>query len=142
MDKYVAHSLVSLAEFQLRTLGFDVAEFGDPVFRNQVGIEGSVGIVIGAPCDGIVLFALFTFFIVAFPGAWKHKLWFIPAGIAALHIINSLRVATLAWLFWYKPEWLDFNHDYTFTILVYAFVFCLWYVWVRKFSLPRKKIRE
>ena len=32
------------------------------------------------------------------------------------------------------PELLDFNHDYTFTIIVYAFVFMLWYIWIQRFS--------
>ena len=27
------------------------------------------------------------------------------------------------------PEWLEFNHDYTFTVLVYGLVFALWYLW-------------
>ena len=29
------------------------------------------------------------------------------------------------------PEILDFNHTYTFTILVYGYVFYLWYLWSR-----------
>ena len=35
------------------------------------------------------------------------------------------------------PEWLKFNHDYTFTVLVYAVVFGLWYGWVRWFVLAK-----
>jgi hypothetical protein len=27
------------------------------------------------------------------------------------------------------PDWLEFNHDYTFTVLIYGLVFALWYLW-------------
>jgi hypothetical protein len=48
-------------------------------------------------------------------------------------------VAALAIIVDINPEWLDFNHDYTFTILVYAAVFALWYLWIEKFSPLKRK---
>jgi exosortase/archaeosortase family protein len=97
-------------------------------------MEGSVGVIVGPPCNGLALFALFIAFMLSFPGPIKHKLWYIPAGIIAIHVINVLRVLALVALVNWKEEWLEFNHDYTFTILVYLFVFFLWYLWIKKFS--------
>jgi hypothetical protein len=39
----------------------------------------------------------------------------------------------------WNENWLSFNHDYTFTLIVYSFVFLLWWIWVNKFSGVGKK---
>ena len=63
------------------------------------------------------------------PGPLLRKAWFIPAGIALLHFANVVRVIVLARIQATSPEWLEFNHDYTFTVLIYGLVFALWYLW-------------
>lgn len=138
LDEWVIDRIVRTAEFIMTLVGFDLTEFGDGVFKNHLGVAGSKGVTIGAPCNGIVLFALFIVFILAFPGSWKNKLWFLPVGVFAIHVVNTFRVIALALIVVDHPEWLAFNHDYTFTILVYAFVFLLWYLWVNHFS-PMKQ---
>jgi hypothetical protein len=42
---------------------------------------------------------------------------------------------SLALIQYKAPEYLDFNHHYTFTVIVYAFIFLLWMIWVNKFSV-------
>ena len=133
-DERVIDNLVVLSEFELKALGFSLIQYDDGQFKNHIGIEGSKGVTIGASCDGIVLFALFTIFILAFQGPRRHKFWFIPAGILAIHLVNSFRVTALAWIVHVDEKWLAFNHDYTFTIIVYSLVFFAWYVWVKKFA--------
>jgi exosortase/archaeosortase family protein len=108
---------------------------------NHIAIEGTGGVLIGAPCDGIILFTLFSIFVVAFPGSLKHKLWFIPLGILSIHIVNVMRVIALAVIVSIDESWLSFNHDYTFTILTYAWVFTLWVIWVKRFSPLRASNR-
>ncbi|MDP4587315.1 MAG: exosortase family protein XrtF [Flavobacteriales bacterium] len=134
LDEWVIDRIVRSAEGLMSFLGFDLIEFNDGTFKNHLGVLGSKGVTIGAPCNGIVLFALFIVFILAFPGKWRNKLWFLPLGVVAIHYVNTLRVIALALIVVDHPEWLAFNHDYTFTILVYAFVFLLWYIWVNTFS--------
>jgi exosortase/archaeosortase family protein len=92
-------------------------------------VSGTPGVEIGAPCDGLSLFALFAVFIAFFPGPVRNKLWFVPLGIIFLHGVNISRVISLAVIQSKYPEWLAFNHDYTFTVLVYGVVFGLWVVW-------------
>ena len=133
-DEVVIGNLVFLTKKLLHLLGYKLTSYSDVAYSNVVQIVDSLGVTVGAPCDGIVLLALFTVFIIAFPGSWKHKLWFLPAGLISIHLINVLRIAALAIIVDINPAWLDFNHDYTFTILVYAYVFFLWYIWVNKFS--------
>jgi exosortase family protein XrtF len=142
-DKVVIDGLVRWAEFTLRALGYPTTDYStaDVVFREHIGIAGSKGVTIGAPCDGVVLYALFVFFVAAFPGPWKHKVWFIPFGAFSIFYLNVLRIAGLAIIMNINEEWLAFNHDYTFTVLVYAYVFALWMVWVQFFSpFAKRKI--
>ena len=107
-----------------------------------VTICGDTMVGVGNPCNGLELFALFAGFILCFPGAWKHKAWFIPAGCVAIHIINSMRAASLAVIQYKAPEYLDFNHHYTFTIVVYSLIFFLWVIWTNIFSKKKDTIEN
>jgi len=132
LDNFVIDQLKGIAETILKSLNYELIDYSsfDPSIRT-VGIDGSHGVWIGDPCNGIALFAIFTGFIIASPGKLVNKFLFIPLGIFMIHIINGLRVTALALLSYYYPETLEFNHNYTFTIIVYSFVFYLWYVWVK-----------
>jgi exosortase/archaeosortase family protein len=77
---------------------------------------------------------LFAAFVIAFPGPWKTKVWYVPAGILAIYLINSLRVIGLALNRMFSNESFEFNHKYTFTILVYGAIFWFWMIWVNRFS--------
>jgi exosortase/archaeosortase family protein len=80
------------------------------------------------------LFALFAGFVVAFPGKIKNKLWFIPLGILIIHLTNIIRILALAIIAYKSPNYLEFNHNYTFTVSVYIIVFALWMIWTLYFS--------
>jgi exosortase family protein XrtF len=135
LDIWAIDQIVWMAGGLLQLLGFELTG-ENPLLGGirTLGIGGSDGVWIGDPCNGVSLFALFTGFILAFPGPWKTKLWFIPMGILAIHLINVIRVVALVIVEYYYPESLDFNHTYTFTVLVYSLVFVLWYWWIKKFS--------
>lgn len=101
-------------------------------YLNYVSLIGSQGVVIGPGCFGLVVMALFSFFILCMPGSVKHKVWFIPLGIVSLHLLNVFRVSVLTVIMAENPGWLAFNHDYTFTALIYGFVFFLWVSWTKR----------
>jgi exosortase family protein XrtF len=101
---------------------------------SMITIDGNNMVSIGPPCNALVLIALYSGFIIAFPGKFLSKLIFIPVGIVVIVIINTLRVAALAVNSLYHFQTLDFNHKYTFTIIVYAVIFLLWMLWVRRYS--------
>ena len=126
--------IIEGADFGLRLFGYKTFMVLQDRDIQVLGIDGSNGVWVGSNCNAISLFSLFSVFIIAYPGPWKHKAWFIPAGILAIHLINILRVVALAIIANYDYRLLDFNHTYTFTFLVYGFIFGLWIVWVNKFS--------
>ena len=98
------------------------------------GIDGSNGVWIGGPCNGLTLIFLFAVFIIAYPGALKNKLWYIPLGALIIHLSNIFRIISLSLIALYSPKSLAFNHTYTFTFIVYTIVFSLWMLWVNKIS--------
>jgi exosortase family protein XrtF len=117
----------------LKVIGFDTFQGNHETIRT-IGIQGTHGLWIGDPCNGLTLFALFSLFIAAYPGKWKHKLWFIPLGVTLIHFMNVIRITALCIITLKSPQWLNFNHTYLFQTLMYLFIFALWYVWIRKFS--------
>lgn len=126
IDKSLIELIISQAEWALLTLGYDLLE-PNPNFDFHMGIEGSSGVVIGNPCDGLSLFILFTSFLIVFKGKWWFKSIFIVSGVAIIHLLNVGRVLALALIVVYSPESLDFHHKYTFTLFVYLCIFLLWY---------------
>jgi exosortase family protein XrtF len=136
LDNLVSTNLAFWSSLILKSLGF-IAIDSNAVSTDNItviGIDGTHGLWVGDPCNGITLFALFVGFVIAYPGKIKNKLWFIPIGMLSIHIINILRIVALCLIVYYSPESLAFNHTYTFTILVYAFIFWLWLLWSNKFS--------
>jgi len=103
-----------------------------------IGIDGSGGVWVGSNCNAITLFALFSVFIIAYPGEHRHKWWFLTSGIISIHILNIVRVTALAIIANHSPASLDFNHTYTFTFIVYAYIFLLWMIWVNRFASANK----
>ncbi len=135
-DALVIQGIATHAHLILSLLGYDVL-ISDVLYSgylNHIAVLGSDGVVIGPGCDGLVIMALFFLFILFMPGKISNKLWFIPLGLLGIHLFNVLRVVCLALLMKFHPEWLDFNHDYTFTVLMYSFVFLLWVVWVKFYA--------
>ncbi|MEK6481680.1 exosortase family protein XrtF [Catalinimonas sp. 4WD22] len=92
-------------------------------------------------CNAFTLMVLFMGFIIAYPGNWKHKMWFIAAGCLAVFLINVIRVQFLIYNYMYYHSWFEFNHKYTFTIAVYLCVFYFWMVWANSFGKERKILK-
>lgn len=134
LDNFLINHLVYVTDFCLQTLGYTTFTYAD-----AVGVDGTHGVLIGVPCNGLSLFALFAGFIIAFPGRRTNKLWFIPLGMVVVHVLNIIRLVGLALIVLYRPDSLAFNHKYTFTIFVYGCIFLLWMLWVKYFAQLTKR---
>ena len=84
----------------------------------------------------MVLYALFSGFVLAFPTSSRHKLWFIPAGIAMIYSLNVLRIVAMSLNHYYSYSTLDFNHHYTYAFIVYGFIGLLWLWWTVHLAGP------
>lgn len=133
-DAWVIEGIAHQASLLLELFNYDVL-VDDRLYTgylNYISLIGSQGVVIGPGCDGLVVMALFSFFILCMPGSVKHKLWFIPLGVVSIHLVNVIRASVLTVIMAKNPGWLAFNHDYTFTALIYGFVFFLWVSWTKR----------
>lgn len=126
--------IIQAADLVLNALGYTTFKVLQDRDMQVLGIDGSNGVWVGSNCNAITLFSLFAVFVIAYPGNQKDKLWYIPAGIVAIHLLNILRVVALAIIANAYPQYLNFNHTYTFTFLIYLFIFALWMLWVNKLA--------
>jgi exosortase family protein XrtF len=134
-DDFLTHLTAVEGKVVLQLLGVETS-VGKVAEGSMLYHQGEEVLGIAKNCNGLVVFALFAAFILIFPGNSTHKPWYIPAGILGLFLLNGLRVALLTLIQLQHPSWLDFNHKYTFTILMYGAVFGLWMLWVNKFATP------
>lgn len=101
--------------------------------------DNGTGLLVDESCSAVKWFAHFLVLMVLFPGPWKHKLWFIPAGIIITHLVNIIRITGLAIVQVHNTAAFDFFHDYIFRPFFYLVLFLMWVAWVEYFYLPQKK---
>lgn len=134
LDEKIITNIVFTTKNLLEFFSYTVHYSIENLNYQAISVNEAMPVLIGGPCDGVSIMAIFFIFVAAYPGSQLHKLWFIPIGILLIHFINIIRVASLTLICLYTPEYLEFNHNYTFTLIVYGFVFLLWMTWVNKFS--------
>ncbi|MFQ3575976.1 MAG: archaeosortase/exosortase family protein [Cytophagales bacterium] len=137
-DRWLTDTVAGYSKFFLQLMGYKV-QIGENLKGNVVvWLNNRRLLGISSACNGQVLYPLFTAFIVATSGHWLRKLLMIVVGCLLIFQVNAIRVISLVLLKYYKPEWLDFNHRYTFVLLVFGFIFFLWVLWVNKISNVRQ----
>ncbi len=101
--------------------------------------SGHGTLLVDESCSAVKWFAHFLVLMLIFPGPWKHKLWFIPAGIIVTHLVNIIRITGLAIVLTRQPEAFEFYHDFIFRPFFYLVLFLMWVLWVERFYMGRKK---
>jgi len=138
LDRWLIDQLTTHAGRVLEVLGYDLLPEPSNSTDRYIGVQGGSFLWIGDRCDGLSVMVVFALFIGAFPGPRKHKPWFALLGILFIHALNVLRVVALAIVVTIDYELLNFQHDYTFQIVVYGCVLLLWSIWVKRFApIPR-----
>ncbi len=123
----------------LASFGF-ATEVADNPARPTVFIltEGKVVISVFEGCNGLNVMIVFTAFILAFSGPFRNSIWFIPAGLALIYLLNLGRVGALYWMARFQPHYFYYFHKYFFTASLYAVVFLLWWIWIYKINAAAK----
>lgn len=133
LDAALCRQLAASSAWSLRALNWPASVAPDN--RYLLLLNGQPTVVVGAPCDGLVLYALLAGFVLAYPGPAMRRLWFIPLGILGLWLLNVVRIMALALNHRYSPETFEFDHHYAFSAVAYAALGGLWLLWTRQ-SLP------
>jgi exosortase/archaeosortase family protein len=135
LDQALSVTVAAVAATLLQAVGVVAATAANA--PTTVTMYGEPAVFVGNPCNGLVLYALFAGFVLAYPGRAWRKAWFIPVGIGAIFLLNAGRVAVLALNHTYWYHTVDFNHHYTFTFVAYAAILGLWRLWTALGSAGR-----
>jgi exosortase/archaeosortase family protein len=130
LDTLLCRQLATASAWGLRAAGWAAAT--DAVQPRLLVLNGLPSVIVGAPCDGLVLYVLLAGFVLAYPGPARRRLWFIPLGIVALWLLNIIRIIALALNHQYSPETFEFDHHYAFSAVAYAALGGLWMLWTRQ----------
>jgi len=135
MHFYIIKPQADISAYFLRLFGYEIdQDYMVNGCEARLVFAGYGGICIGSGCSGLELFILFFGFILLMKGRLKDKLWFVPLGFLAILVLNIIRIIALSAIYYHHPQYLDFNHKYTFVIIVYGAIFGLWVLWVNKFA--------
>ena len=133
LNNYLTQKVIDGTTVGLSILGYETKGEG-----NMVYIENQPVVLVADACNGLELFALYIGFLLCFPGKWKYKAFFIPIGLGLIFLINVIREIVLALNYKFFQETFDFNHKYTYVLVVYLFVFALWRYWLNRYSVLAK----
>lgn len=100
------------------------------------------GIQVNESCSGFKQMYQVLVLFLLFPGPWKHKLWYIPAGIAAMFVTNIIRIVALSLIMLHWPAQWDFMHMWVLRPFYYVVIFILWVLWVEKFGGIKRYFRS
>jgi archaeosortase B (VPXXXP-CTERM-specific) len=125
--------LANTTSFVLRLLGNDTRVEGIRVISNRFTLD-----IIPA-CTGLFVLGAFLSAVIAFPVRWRAKVIGLVLGIAAICILNIVRLASLFYVGVYWPRFFDYAHLVVWQTLVIAISVLLWLAWAAKVGNARKK---
>jgi len=98
---------------------------------------------------GLDVFVMFACFIIAWPASWKTRLWYIPAGMLFLYLLNVLFMTLAVSKAYYIPPTSKMPSPSQFKTILYLITLGLWLLFIRYFgnrqflaSIDGKKIKE
>jgi Transmembrane exosortase (Exosortase_EpsH). len=84
-------------------------------------------------CTGLKQAFIFACIITFSRGSWKHKWWYILAGLLVVHMVNVLRITVVGVVLSHNPEAFDIVHTYFFKYIFYLIIFLMWVMWEEYF---------
>lgn len=102
---------------------------------------GFARVVIAPECASLKQWFHWLFLMLLFPGPWKHKAWYIPAGLVIIEWANVVRICGILMMQmqWTGPNTFHIAHDYVFKVFFYLIIFLMWVLWVEKFKNGKRK---
>ena len=101
---------------------------------------GSGYVEVAESCAGTKQFYQIIVLFLLIRGPWKHKVWYIPAALLLMHLVNVVRIIVLSWVvIHYTKQW-DFIHEWILRPFFYVVIFAEWYLWIEFFAVRTTKI--
>jgi exosortase H (IPTLxxWG-CTERM-specific) len=89
------------------------------------------GVSIEAGCNGVEAAIVLIAAVLAFPSAWKMKLWGIGLGFIAVQGLNLVRIVSLFFIGQWSLKVFEFAHLYMWQALIMLDVLVVWLLWMR-----------
>lgn len=105
----------------------DIIKFGNTILLKDI----SMPVHIVWSCSGLKQMFVFFCIIAFYPGAEKHKLWFIPVGLIMIWVLNLIRVSTIILLYDSYPDSFEIFHEVS-KYIFYFVIFLFWVLWEEK----------
>jgi len=108
-------------------------------FDSSVTTSGNVirssaspfAVAIEAGCNGVEATLVLIAAMLAFPVSWRHRVRGIAIGIAAVQLLNIVRVVSLFYLGRWNEYAFEWAHLYVWQALIMLDVLIVWVIWVR-----------
>ncbi len=124
LDEMAALSVAATAGAALQGFGLNAV-----TNDRNVRMVDYLGVTVVDGCNGLAALGLFAGFVLAYPGTWRRRLWFIPFGLLVVFLANVIRVGSLAYFQQAWPAAFDLIHNVGVSTFFYLVVFGLWIVW-------------
>jgi exosortase H (IPTLxxWG-CTERM-specific) len=98
-------------------------------------LSNGFAVSIEAGCNGVEATLVLCAAILAFPAPWRHKLAGMAIGIAAVQLLNVVRVISLFYIGQWDFAVFEWAHQYVWQALIMLDVLVVWLIWVRR--VPR-----
>lgn len=82
-------------------------------------------------CTALELMILYAGFLLCFSASWIHKALFGLMGVGGIYLANVLRTCLLIEVKVSMPGLFDLAHKYLFNVVIYAWIFLWWMIFVR-----------
>jgi exosortase H (IPTLxxWG-CTERM-specific) len=92
-------------------------------------------VAIEAGCNGVEATIVLCAAILAFPAPWRYKALGLAIGVAAVQLLNVVRVISLFYIGQWNRDAFEWAHLYVWQALIMLDVLVVWLIWVRR--IPR-----
>ena len=109
------------------------------------------GVVLSSPrftvtiyngCNGLITSLIFISAVLAFPARWSAKLLGVVGGLAAIQVINLIRIISLFYIGIYLPQLFNQSHIFVWQSIVILAGVCLWIFWAHNFATSKAEPEE
>jgi len=135
LDLAVSHIVAQGSKLVLMAMGYaatvNIGPNVDGVTSVFIWGRPDLGAEVTTGCNGLSSIALFAGFVLAYPGTWRRRAFFIPAGALLIFVLNALRIGALVVILDRWPQYESQAHALVAPAVFYVVVFVLWMLWVR-----------
>ena len=112
----------------IRAFDGDAQSVGKMVYSTRTGFA----MTIEAGCNGVEAAIVLVAAMLAFPAPWRYRAIGIAIGIAAVQVLNIVRVISLFYIGQWDFAVFEWAHQYVWQALIMLDVLVVWLIWVRR----------